>query len=359
MRTTVRRIALLLFTTVFVLSNGSSVVAQDATPGASPAASPTTGDPVQRAVTYLTVQQAADGGFLGFSGTSDPGTTADAVLALVAAGKTGVPVDVTAAVGYLTANGEAYALTGAGQAAKLVLALSSAGADPRAVAGFDAVATIVAGQNAESGVYGTGVYDHCLAMLALVQAGEPFADPDQTFEALRARQIPDGSWSFDGTATAGAGDSNTTAICIQALVAAGLSDDDMVVNGVGYLRSIQLPQGFPFQPGSGALADANSTGIAIQALIAVGEDPSSEAWQNVGGSLLLFQNPSGAFRYTMEPPDDNLFATLQALPAIAGQPYPILSANGTPVAVIDPQGTCTPEQLAATPGAGAELPCAA
>jgi hypothetical protein len=359
MRTSLGRLALSLVASVLILSCASSVVAQDATPGASPAASPTTGDPVLRAVAYLQSQQAADGGFLGFSGTGDPGVTADAVLALVAAGKAGVPVDVSAAVAFLTANGEAYALTGAGQAAKLVLALSAAGANPRDVGGFDAVATIVAGQDADSGVYGTGVYDHCLAMLSLVQAREPFADPEQTFEALRARQIPDGSWSFDGTATAGAGDSNTTAICIQALVAAGLAEDDMVQGGVDYLRSIQLPQGFPFQPGSGAVADANSTGIVVQALIAVGEDPSSEAWQNVGGSLLLFQNPSGAFRYTMEPPDDNLFATLQALPAIAGQAYPIAAGNGTPAALPEPQGTCTPEQLAATPGADAELPCAA
>jgi len=357
MRTSLSRIALLLVVALLVLSTGSTVVAQDATP----AASPTAGGPIGLAVGYIQSQQAADGGYLGFSGASDPGATSDAVLALVAAGKTGGAVDVSDALAYLTANGQPYASTGAGQAAKLVLAISAAGGKPRDVGGFDAVATIVAGQDAESGVYGTGVYDHCLAMLALVQVGEPFADPDQTFEALRARQIPDGSWSFDGTATAGAGDSNTTEICIQALVATGLAEDDMVQDGVDYLRSIQLPQGFPFQPGSGATADANSTGLAIQALVAVGEDPSSEAWQNVGGSLLLFQNPSGAFRYTMDSPDDNLFATLQAVPAMAGVALPIASAGGTPVALPEPIPfpTCTAEELAVTPEADAELPCAA
>lgn len=357
MRTSLSRLASLLLAASLVLAAGSVVVAQDATP----AASPTAGGPIGLAVGYIESQQTPDGGFLGFSGTSDPGATSDAVLALVAAGKTGVAVDVTAAVAYLTANAQAYALTGPGQAAKLVLAISAAGGYPRDLGGFDAVATIVDGQDGESGIYGTGVYDHCLAMLALVQAGEPFADPDQTFEALRARQIPDGSWSFDGTATAGAGDSNTTGICIQALVAAGQAEDDMVPDGVDYLRSIQLPQGFPFQPGSGATADANSTGLVIQALISVGEDPSSEAWQNVGGSLLLFQNPSGAFRYTMEPPDDNLFATLQAVPAVAGVALPIASVGGTPVALPEPIPfpTCTAEELTVTPEVGAELPCAA
>src|SRR3712207_7726676 len=39
---------------------------------------------------------------------------------------------------------------------------------------------------------------------------------------------------------------------------------------------------------------------------------------NVLMSLTSFQNPSGAFRYMAEPPDDNLYATLQAIPALAG-----------------------------------------
>ena len=357
MRTSLRRLAILFFVALLPLSASATTLAQDA----PPAASPTAAGPLKLAVGYIQSQQAADGGYLGFSGTSDPGATADTVLALVAAGKVGVVVDVSAAVAYLTANGQAYALTGPGQAAKLVLAVSTAGANPRDIGGFDAVATIVAGQDRESGVFGTGVYDHCLAMLALVQAGEPFANPEQTFEALRARQIPDGSWSFDGTATAGAGDSNTTGICVQALVAAGMAEDDMVPDGVDYLRSIQLPQGFPFQPGSGAVADANSTGLVIQALIAVGEDPNSEAWQHVGRSLLLFQNPSGAFRYTMEPPDDNLFATVQAVPAVAGAALPIGAAGATPVVLPAPLAlpTCTAEEQTVTQVADAELPCAA
>lgn len=357
MRASLTRFSLLLIAALLIATSASATFAQDATPEASP----TAGSPIELAAVYIQSQQAADGGFLGFSGTSDPGATTDAILALVAAGKAGVAVDVTVAVAYLTANAEAYALTGAGQAAKLILAIAAAEGNPRDIGGFDAVAPIVAGQDAESGVYGTGVYDHCLAMLALVQAGEPFADPEQTFEALRARQIPDGSWSFDGTATAGAGDSNTTGICIQVLVAAGMAEDDMVLDAVEYLRSIQLPQGFPFQPGSGAVADANSTGLVIQALVAVGEDPSSESWQNASGSLLRFQNPSGAFRYTMETPDDNLFATLQAVPAVAGVALPIASAGGTPVPLPEPitLPTCTPEQLTETPEAGVELSCAA
>jgi hypothetical protein len=39
------------------------------------------------------------------------------------------------------------------------------------------------------------------------------------------------------------------------------------------------------------------------------------------GALLTFQNASGAFRYMNEPPDDNLYATLQAIPAIAAMAY--------------------------------------
>jgi hypothetical protein len=323
-----------------------------------PGRQPDDGDPVLRAVAYLQSQQAADGGFLGFSGTGDPGVTADAVLALVAAGKAGVPVDVSAAVAFLTANGEAYALTGAGQAAKLVLALSAAGANPRDVGDStrsrrsSPARTRTAASTARAS---TTTASRCCRWCRPANPSRTRSRRSRRFAPGRSGRVVVLRRDGDGRGWRLQHDRD----CIQALVAAGLAEDDMVQGGVDYLRSIQLPQGFPFQPGSGAVADANSTGIVVQALIAVGEDPSSEAWQNVGGSLLLFQNPSGAFRYTMEPPDDNLFATLQALPAIAGQAYPIAAGNGTPAALPEPQGTCTPEQLAATPGADAELPCAA
>ena len=61
----------------------------------------------------------------------------------------------------------------------------------------------------------------------------------------------------------------------------------------------------------------------VQALIAAGEDPASAEWGNASAALASFQNGSGAFRYMRDMPDDNLFATVQAIPALAGTPFPI------------------------------------
>ena len=225
-----------------------------------------------------------------------------------------------------------YAQSGAGQAAKLVLAIVAVGGDPRNVNGVNPLELATRSPDEESGLYGSGVYDHTLVMLALVAAGRHV--PKEAISALVNRQINDGSWSFDGTEDVGAGDTNTTAMAVQALVAAGYGGRRDVRQGVAYLMSVQLADGgFPFQPGADAAADGNSTGLVVQALFAAGMDPRSAEWKNAYGALESFQNPSGAFYYMASQPDDNLFATVQAIPAIAGVALPIIPANvATPVA---------------------------
>ena len=50
-------------------------------------------------------------------------------------------------------------------------------------------------------------------------------------------------------------------------------------------------------------------------------------------ALLEFQNDNGSFTWLLDPRDDNMFATLQAMPALAGLVMPIVSFDaGTPVA---------------------------
>jgi hypothetical protein len=58
-------------------------------------------------------------------------------------------------------------------------------------------------------------------------------------------------------------------------------------------------------------------------------DPSAPDLLDAAGALATFQNPSGAFRYTDDAPDDNLFATVQAIPALVGLPLPIVPPGGT------------------------------
>jgi hypothetical protein len=283
---------------------------------------------------WLQSQEAPDGGFIGFSGTSDAGTTVDAILAMAALQQAGIEVDLTPALHFLLAGDTAlvYAQTGAGQAAKPVLAVVAAGGDPHNVAGVDPFSLATRTTDKTTGLYGTGVFDHSLVMLAMAAIGEKI--PKDAVSALVKRQLKDGSFAFDGSKEDGAGDTNTTAIAIQALVAAGYGGQRDVRQALDYLKSTELDNGgFPFQPGEGVAADANSTGIVVQALFAAGVDPTSSEWKNAYGALVAFQNPSGAFRYMNDQPDDNLFATVQALPALARVALPIVpTVTATPIA---------------------------
>ncbi|MEZ4497837.1 MAG: hypothetical protein R2845_13905 [Thermomicrobiales bacterium] len=76
-------------------------------------------------------------------------------------------------------------------------------------------------------------------------------------------------------------DSNTTAIAIQAPIAAGVDpSDESIQAGLAYLETVIDPEqgGFAYDANSGLIADANSTAVVIQALIAAGEDPASDEW---------------------------------------------------------------------------------
>jgi hypothetical protein len=319
---------------------------------ATPAASPTSESRIQSSADWLVSQQAADGGWLGFSGTSDTGTTIDAVLALSAARNAGATVDLTNATTFLQANAAAYADTGSGAAAKVVLVAKALGLDGRNFAGIDPFKVAIANYNGSTNLYGTGVYDTALVVLAYGALDEEV--PGIIIQSFKDLQIGDGSWAFDGTTTTGNGDTNTTAIVIQALISTNETDGDLIMHGLEYLEGAQLADGFPFQTGAGAAADGNSTGIVVQALIAAGEDPTAEKWQNVAGSLERFQNPDGSFTYLFDPRDENLYATVQLLPALARQPFPIQPAKDAKPVLLP---TCTPVQKATPPAD--DLQCAA
>jgi hypothetical protein len=234
---------------------------------------------------------------------------------------------------FLLTEGAAYAATGPGQAAKLYLALVAAGGDSASNEGDDLAASLTTGA-LPTGLYGTGVFDHALVMFALVAAGETVADG--AISALREARIEEGSCAYDGATTPGSGDSNTTALVVQAIVAAGLADDPMVTDAFAYLAQTQSTNGgFAFNAVEPLVPDANSTAIVLQAAIAAGEDLNSTEWRAASEALRRFQNQSGAFRYNDSQPEDNLFATVQAIPALAGVAFPL-----------------RPASTAATPGAG-------
>mgnify|MGYP001405691819 CR=1 FL=1 len=295
--------------------------AREATPAASPAA----GTGLAGAVGWLLTQQAEDGGFPGFSGESDPGVTLDAVVALAAAERAGVDTGgaVADALAWLAQGDVAlvYAQTGVGQAAKLALGLMAAGEDPRSIGSVDPLTLVERGQDATTGIYGSGIFDHALAIMALAAAGEEV--PASAIDALAATQADNGGWAFDASTDPTAADSNTTAMVVQALVAAGAADSPLLEPALAYLQSTITPEGAVYAPNQGAIADANSTALVLQAVIAAG----SENTATLENALVTFQAPSGAFFYQAQDQTANLFSTVQAIPALAGLALPVLPAD--------------------------------
>jgi hypothetical protein len=331
MRRTVAQVTVAMLALVMTLVPlGGHAIAQESTPVASPQASPVAGTGLEGATAWLLSQQDDDGGFPGFSGESDPGTTLDAIYALVAAEHSGIDIggSVDDAIAYLGSGDipRVYTQTGVGQAAKLVLGLIAAGEDPRDIGGFDPLAIVEHGQDAETGIYGTGIFDHALSLMALGASGLEIQA--SAIDVLTETQAENGGWAFDASTDPAMADSNTTSLVVQTLVATGNGDSELVTSGMAYLETTITDDGALYAVSEGAAPDANSTALVIQALIATGSDASA-----LTSALAAFQNPSGGLFYQSTDMTDNLFSTAQAIPALAGQPLPVLpEGNVVPVA---------------------------
>jgi len=274
--------------------------------------------PAIKALEFLKTKLNDDGGFSnGFAPESDITTTADVVVAAALADQnpeTIFSVGENTPVSYLEAQVTAGKVEGAGQLAKVLNAAIAAGADVQDFGGRSLIDDLLNTQQ-QGGMFGTGPFDHCLAMIALQNAGVDL--PDGTLDALLDEQNNDGGWGF----MAGQGsDTNTTGLCLQALA---LTDDtaDAIKAALVYLKAIQNEDGgWPYQNPSdyGTDSDTNSTALVIQALIATGEDLA--AWNNPQDWLLSMQLDSGAFSFQKATPDENILATVGAIPAIEGKP---------------------------------------
>jgi hypothetical protein len=282
---------------------------------AAPAAS-SYSDAAGKALTWIGTQQAADGSFAGFGA----GSTVDAVLAIVAANSdpTTNASGGSSALSFLEANAGTIAAT-AGGAGKLLTAVEALGQDGKAFGGVDLVGAI----NATYGISATGQYGpdalgHAFAILGLHAAGE--AVPAEAVTQLESLQSSDGGWAFTGDTTPGSADTNTTAIAVQALLAAGASGA-VLDKASAYLAGQQNDDGgWPYQKAGdfGSESDVNSTAYVVQAFLALKNTALAEAGQNFIAAL---QNASGAFPYQKSQPDDNAGATYQAITALLGATF--------------------------------------
>lgn len=178
--------------------------------------------------------------------------------------------------------------------------------------------------NDTNGAYSADSGFNAWGLLGAAALGEEI--PASAIEAMLNQQTADGGWEWQ----AGFGaDTNTTALAIQALIAAGHpADSAEIVAALAFLKSAQVETGgFVYDPKTPEYgADANSTAYVIQALLAAGEDPTSEAWTVDGFTpvrfLLGLQLADGSFEWQPNT-GSNLMATAQAVPALLGQSYPV------------------------------------
>ncbi len=284
----------------------------------------------ESALAWLIDQQLDNGAFPGFDGEADPSNTAEAIFALASAGIHPATVKSSSGgdpVSYvLQQAGELASMDPvqrAGAVSKAVLVLHAAGLDPRTAVEDDLIELLNQGFDTEAGTYGAGLFVHSLAVLALSAEDEELVEG--AIQTIVDRQHQDGGWSFTGGAEEGTADSNTTAIVIQALAHGG-GQSNSIERGVEYLMSLQAADGsFAYDASSAPeiVGDANSTAMVIQALTAAGHDLDSLPGGNPVAALTAFQNQSGAFHWQAAFPDDNFFATVQAIPALLLKPLPI------------------------------------
>jgi prenyltransferase beta subunit len=157
--------------------------------------------------------------------------------------------------------------------------------------------------------------------------------PDSAVSALRARAQTGGGWEWQP----GFGvDTNTTALAIRALLAAGEPVNAPAIRaGIAFLRQAQNADGgFPYTPAEApepsSPSDANSTAYVVQALYAAGQDPASRCWASRSQTPLDYlrarQLLDGSFEWQPGLGADSL-ATQQAIPALLGATYPTVAGR--------------------------------
>lgn len=269
--------------------------------------------PIPAAASWIAARQASDGGFFGEQQPAD--ATAEAVAALRVSGKqTAV---VARALDYIRRAGPARASVRPAYAGRIVMGLVAAGQNPRDFGGVDYVSRITEAYRA--GTYETGVYAHALAILGLVAAREPV--PGDAITYLRANQCGDGGYGHEPGCVP-RGDTDTTAMVICALAGAGVPAGDLIRSRAReWLRSVRVAGGgYPHR--SGDQVNANSTGLAVSALACGGQQDAQSV-----SVLRSMQTGDGGVRYRASDAQANSYATVQAIPALAGSGYPVRVAR--------------------------------
>jgi len=321
-----------------------------------------TDEPILKALGYLKSIQHEDGGF--GEEESNFAKTCWVVMALVSAKqdphkwiKNGSsPID------YLRANINNTEM-GTADYARTILALLSAGEDPRNFGGVDLVSKLKE-RVKQDGQIGDFIYTTIWGIIALSACGE---NVSKSVEWLIAHQNEDGGF---GWAVGAESDYDDTASAIQALIAGGVPrDSEVIKKALGYLKTGQNDDGGFRYFGNSASNSASDAWI-IQGLVAAGENPMEWRKNNVSvvEHLLSLQTSEGYFKYTKYEVSNPCYMTSCAVMALLGKCHPIrlegfvdinVSLNATtatptptfpiPTPVVEETPIPTPVQTTPTP----------
>jgi hypothetical protein len=292
-------------------------------------------------IRYLQEVQNPDGGFGGDAGReSTQGISAWVALALAAAGinpRCQARPSGTDAYSFLAGHFQrgleeeiSWPAIPTTALERELMVVNAAGADPRAFAGHDLVAEILARvRNDGSLPYVPGgrgeINDTIFAIVSLAPVSEPEAQAaiQAAADWLIAQQNDDGGWAW--SVRGSDSEADLTGAAIQALRAAGRADTVAERAGLEYLHEIQDPDGgFPEFAGEPE-SNVASTAWAVQGIWAAGQDP--ETWLVGGREPLAFlaslQQADGRLRWKASQDLNGVWMTAYAAPAFAGQTWPI------------------------------------
>jgi hypothetical protein len=286
-----------------------------------------------RSLDYLSAHQDRVGGGFAVGGGTDPGYTAWAALAVSAAGE-----DTArwrrGRRSLETALRRPLTRASLGDIEQATVAIAAAGMDPRVVGGRNLVREVLRAQGTD-GTIGPDFSTTAWGILALSAGGLGRGSQAITSgaKALERVQRPDGGWSLtDEDPRSGP---NTTAVAIQALVAAGRDPTTSAPlrRARLFLLSAQNPDG-GFPPVVGGPSTALTTAWVALAIRSFGDRSSLPPWDRAGGPLALLgslQLPDGGVRNAAESKEASVWATSQAALAFSGKYLPYARRIPRPV----------------------------
>jgi energy-coupling factor transport system substrate-specific component len=301
---------------------------------------------VEEATAWLGAVQNEDGGFGASPGDrSSPEITCWATLALAAGGEN--PLDVASRghtpIDYLRSHLDQ--LKSSGDYARTILALESAGVEPRSFGGANLVSNLL-DRRRKDGSYENWPGTTAFAVIALRAAGAT-GSLDKTLSWLRSAQNDDGGW---GDLPAAPSTPDDTGAVMQALS----SDSKAVHEGLDYLRSHQHKGGGYALGGSGPV-NTPSTAWAVQGILAAGGNPASfiRGGESALDYLAANQGTDGHYDYAEAGAQASaevahqtpVWVTAEVIPAAARATYPIAAPPRAP----KPE---TPSQSSSSTGGG-------